>query len=266
MIFPKTKNSLGNYLMTLLSVMKISKETKVEWIACDHVFNTFFDENKLKKPPQHSRMITPRGIIVKKKKFTNKTMELLTSYNHTLCFVYQLKPLSLLPSEIKDEYSKFFHSLKVHEKLKDVINTYPDFHTGMHIRTFKATFNESSNNKLSLCFHEVYAKYLKDFKAVLNNLESVFLCCDDVEVIRVLEKEFSHVKIYRYQRNQNLTELENDFVEFMILSRTRHLYGTYFSTFSDMCHLVSENQKYTVIPENYDSLREEIIKIIAPSV
>lgn len=263
-LFPKFKTSLGNYLMTLLSVMRIAHENGENWYVCDKTFKSFFSDSDCyrKKPTKCSEIVSERAIVLKNSEFDENTMEFHSRYNNDLVFVYQLKPFMYLPKNVKLWYQKAFQSLLVREILQYEISKY-DPQVGMHIRTFKATFNPGANNELSHKLHKVFSRYLVEFEEILQKLESCFLCCDDTQVIEYLKEKCPNTKITTYTRNECLSNMENDFVEFMILSKCRKLYGTYFSTFSEMCYLISDKvEEYTSIPVNYEPVRRDILAIL----
>lgn len=263
-LFPKFKTSLGNYLMTLLSVMRISQENDESWYACDTTFTTFFLDRKFynKKPIKGSEMVPTRAIILKNDEFNADTMGFHSKYNNDLVFVYQTKPFLHLPKNVKRWYQEAFQALNIQDHLQTEISKYNP-HIGMHIRTFKATFNPGANNELSHKLHKVFSRYLVDFEEILQTLESVFLCCDDIQVIAYLKEKYPNTNIMTYTRNECLSSMENDFIELMILSKCRRLYGTYFSTFSEVCYLISDNvEEYTSIPVDYEPVMREIKHII----
>ena len=262
-LFPKFKTSLGNYLMTLLSVMRISHENGENWYVCDRTFTSFFSDRDCyrKKPIKGSEIVSERAIVLKNNEFDENTMGFHSRYND-LVFVYQLKPFMNLPKNVKLWYQEAFQSLLVRDILQYEISKYSP-HIGMHIRTFKATFNPGANNELSHKLHTVFSRYLVEFEEILQSLESVFLCCDDIQVIKYLKEKYPNTKITTYTRNECLSCMENDFVEFMILSKCRRLYGTYFSTFSEVCYLISDKvEEYTTIPFDYEPVMNEIKRII----
>lgn len=263
-LFPKFKTSLGNYMMTLLSVMRISHEKSDDWYVCDRTFTSFFSDRSCyrKKPMKGSEMVSERAIILKNDEFDDNSMGFHSSYDNNLVFVYQTKPFLNLPKNVKMWYQDAFQALHVRDILQAEISKHTP-QVGMHIRTFKATFNPGANNELSHKLHTVFSRYLVEFEEILQTLESVFLCCDDIQVIEYLKEKFSDTKIITYTRNEGLSSMENDFVEFMILSKCRKLYGTYFSSFSEVCYLISDKvEEYTSIPVDYEPVMNEIKSFI----
>lgn len=263
-LFPKFKTSLGNYLMTLLSVMRIAHENGENWYACDRTFTSFFSDRDCyrKKPIKGSEIVSERAIVLKNSEFNADTMGFHSKYNDDLVFVYQSKPFVNFPRNVKLWYQEAFQSFVVRDILQYEISKY-DPQVGMHIRTFKATFNPGANNELSHKLHTIFSRYLVEFEEILQTLESVFLCCDDIQVIEYLKEKYPGTKIMTYTRNECLSSMENDFIEFMILSKCRKLYGTYFSTFSEVCYLISDKiEEYTSIPVDYEPVRRDILAIL----
>lgn len=261
-LYPKMKKSLGNYFLTLLSVLRISQVNGKDWFACDSVFKTFFDNPEVwkKKPPKGSKMLRTRALAVTNDELDTDKMEIHSKYNDEISFVYQMKPFSQLPESVKQWYQNAFKSLNVRKNIRDEVSKYT-VDVGVHIRTFKASFNDGANNEQSWKLHKEFSKYLDEFRNVIRNQGEIFLCCDDIEVIENLRGDFPNIRTY--ERNNSLSDIENDFVEFLILSKCRKLYGTYFSTFSDVCYLISENVvEYTSIPVDYEPLLDEIKRII----
>lgn len=105
---------------------------------------------------------------------------------------------------------------------------------GVHIRTWK-TFGDLSDNRSS---EFRYSYYLSNLELLINTInkspyDKVLICTDNQEevnnIIPHLNKE-----IYWYRKNPELTDLENDFCELLLLSKSESFIGSNNSTFSEL--------------------------------
>lgn len=117
---------------------------------------------------------------------------------------------------------------------------------GIHIRRTDNTV-AIENSPLLLFFHAIEDELSK------NKDIKIFLASDDDKVIRDFQLKYPN-KIITFASNKTRTEqrgIEDAVLELFILSKTKKIYGTYWSSFSEMAIQMNKNtQSKLLVDEN----------------
>lgn len=106
----------------------------------------------------------------------------------------------------------------------------------VHIRTWHSTTNRITNDKAAerrsvnkdVVFEKIYK--LMDERIVKNPNVKFFVAIDDFSYKEKIKERYSNVIFY--VRNSRFTNVQNDFIELLLLGRTSELIGNAASTFT----------------------------------
>lgn len=178
---------------------------------------------------------------------------------HKNLFDYKINPVKIRELSIKTYYPpefNYFNSEKKHleyinEYLNNIIikkcikNEVINFSSkyfnnttiSIHIRTWFSTFNNYSNDyKASnrrknndIVLNSIYK--LMDERINNNDDITFFISIDDYTYRDIIKKRYKN-RIIFYERSNNLNNIQNDFVELLLLGYNKELIGNKCSTFS----------------------------------
>ena len=255
---------IGNRLRGLISAMRLSKilnrKLLLFWknskhLGCD--FNDLF-ENKFDEITQEEF----DRIINGDHNFKLYRDVLDEDYNNHKYLILDTWKWIFLPGEIEEGFNKTYASEKgnnidfefdripVKQRLdiltelielrinKDVLTLIKEFekkynlkeYTGMHIRRGDNKFTTDGREKISS--DEKFEKIIKD-----NPNEKFFISTDSVEVAKRMKEKFGERIIYfpsEDKKRINKESIQEALAAIVLLSKTKKLYGSFLSTFSEM--------------------------------
>ena len=156
-----------------------------------------------------------------------------------------------IPTTIKDEYLQLLKKLEINDNINNVINRitskYQEF-LSVHIRTWK-TFGSLEDNRSDLPRYNHYLKNRDYFIEYINksNYKDVFISTDNKDEIQYIIKNINNKNIFFTERNENLSNLQNDFIDIIILSKGKEIIGSFISTFTEMAWWYSNCNKNIII-------------------
>ena len=266
-VISTSQGGLSNRIKCLMSSMKIADKTNRKLLlfwpkdkSCNCNFKDLF-ENKIK---EISKEDLRKIIITKKyeiyqdslKNFKNKKEFILIDNARFIGFSEKdiLFRFNELPKEIKDSIFKHLKNIKIKENiLKKVDGFLSKFNKeviGIHIRKgdFKILKNDIGKISNEDLFIEKMKKELEE-----NSKTNFFLATEDEET----EKKFKGIfksKIITYpkktkERGEEGAVIEA-LIELLLLSKTKKIYGTFGSTFSELASLFGRNELEIIIDKD----------------
>ncbi|MDU1889876.1 MAG: hypothetical protein E6767_04235 [Dysgonomonas sp.] len=131
--------------------------------------------------------------------------------------------------------------MRIQKIIDDFTSQFGAYTIGCHIRRTDNTIsiNNSSVDKFEKKFEELFS---------INPTAQVFLCTDDLALKSYLTEKYSgRILTYNSTLNRNSTMgIRDAVVELWLLSMTKEIWGSYWSSFTDMAVLL-RNVKYTII-------------------
>ena len=144
-----------------------------------------------------------------------------------------------IPGNVIDVYTDIIKKFNIQESIINHTNTLKDKigedFLGVHIRTWK-TFGDLSDNRSS---NDRYNWYLNSRNNIINSInknpnKKVLICTDNIDEVKLLLPHIKDKEIYYYEKNTELSDLQNDFSELLLLSKSNYLIGSNNSTFSEL--------------------------------
>jgi len=144
-----------------------------------------------------------------------------------------------IPKNVIGIYTDIIKKFTIQESITNHVNTLKDKigedFLGVHIRTWK-TFGDLSDNRSS---NERYKWYLHIRAQLANSInknpnKKVLICTDNIDEVNIFLPFLKDKEIYYYEKNPNLSDLQNDFSELLLLSKSNYLIGSNNSTFSEL--------------------------------
>jgi len=248
---------IGNRLRGLISAMRLSKilnrKLLLSWknskhLGCD--FNDLF-ENKFEEPNMKIKDISKVYRDVLDEDYDNHKYLILNTWKWVF-----------LPGEIEEGFNKTYASEKgdnidfefdripMSQRLdiltelielrinKEVYKLIKDFekkynlkeYNGMHIRRGDNKFTTDGREKVSS--DDKFEKIIED-----NPNEKFFISTDSVEVAKRMKEKFGERIIYFPSENKkriHKESIQEALAAIVLLSKTKKLYGSFLSTFSEM--------------------------------
>lgn len=144
-----------------------------------------------------------------------------------------------IPQNMINVYTNIINKFNIQESILNHVNTLKnkingDF-LGVHIRTWK-TFGDLSDNRSS---NDRYNWYINSRNNILNSInknpnKKVLICTDNKNEVELLLPHIKDKEVYFYEKNTELSDLQNDFSELLLLSKSNYLIGSNNSTFSEL--------------------------------
>lgn len=144
-----------------------------------------------------------------------------------------------IPQNMIDLYLNIINKFNIQESILNHVNSLKDKingdFLGVHIRTWK-TFGDLSDNRSS---NNRYKWYLHVRANLVNSInknpnKKVLICTDNMEEINIFLPFLKDKEVYFYEKNSELSDLQNDFAELLLLSKSNYLIGSNNSTFSEL--------------------------------
>jgi hypothetical protein len=254
MLIVKPIGGLCNRIRVIKSLIALNKngggKVLVLWEKNNELFASY---NTLLQNIPNIKIITTTAIQTKfiillfknifRYNYINKT-QLLENFTRTnrIEDIFFLNTNTIIETGI-DFFMPNFNSdsfrltLPLQSKLNQFINQYNISETiGVHIRR---TDNSVAIQKSPLIlFHQAIEKEINENKTL-----KFFLASDDDEVIKEFQQKYPS-KIITFAQNKRRTEqqgIEDAILELFMLSKTKKIYGTYWSSFSEMAIQLNKN-------------------------
>jgi hypothetical protein len=144
-----------------------------------------------------------------------------------------------IPKNAIDVYTNIIKKFNIQESITNHINTLKDKiggdFLGVHIRTW-VTRHDITNNSVS---KDRYNWFLNQRNSIINSInknpnEKVLICTDNIDEVKLLLPYIKDKEIFYYEKNTELSDLQNDFSELLLLSKSNYLIGSNNSTFSEL--------------------------------
>ena len=144
-----------------------------------------------------------------------------------------------IPKNMIDVYTNIIKKFNIQESITNHINTLKDKiggdFLGVHIRTW-VTRHDITNNSVS---KDRYNWYLNQRNNIINSInknpnKKVLICSDNIDEVKLLLPYIKDKEIFYYEKNTELSDLQNDFAELLLLSKSNYLIGSNNSTFSEL--------------------------------
>ena len=142
-----------------------------------------------------------------------------------------------IPQFMRDIYTSIIKKFTIHQSILERVDFFKNQiggdYLGVHVRTWNKGLGSD---------HTAYDRhnwYLQTRNYLINSINSnplkkVLFCTDNVEEIKALMPYIQDKEVYFTHTDSNLNKLQNDFVDLLILSNSKHLIGTNNSTFSEL--------------------------------
>ena len=145
-----------------------------------------------------------------------------------------------IPNNIKSNYLKLINNLNINTIIINnvnnfVINKLPEKYLSVHIRTWY-TFNSFEDNRSD---NNRYNHFVENKEKFINNinqsdLKFIFIATDNKNEIKFILNNIKNKEIIFYETNNELSNIQNDFSELLILSKGTCIIGSYISTFTEL--------------------------------
>jgi len=144
-----------------------------------------------------------------------------------------------IPQNIRDLYLSIIEKFRIIEPIRNHVNSQVEKIGGdylsVHIRTWN-TFGNLSDQRSSNDRYNWYLSQRDNFVNAINRnpLKKCFISTDNMDEIKQLLPNIIDKEIYFYEKNSDLTDLQNDFSELLTLSKCNYFIGSNLSTFSEL--------------------------------
>ena len=253
------KVGLSNYLKSVFSCHRLNQIYNNGFVPCVYGWNndnfkTLFDCDKLVYGEQLEYKLYSldnfdkvRGLVGAKPHILSFTWRFyLTNEDGVNCkpfgkeWYYWDDPNTIdfkytsIPPHMIDLYLDIIKSFPIKKKLIDWVDYLShkigEVRLGVHVRTWKGE-DSFYNNR--------YNHYLSTKQEIIDSISQsehnkVLICSDDLAEVLDLVKYVSGKEFFFYIKREDFTELENDFCELLLLSRSMDLIGSLNSTFSEL--------------------------------
>ena len=179
-----------------------------------------------------------------------------------------------IPEEIKKEILNYLKKLRILKSLQKEIDNFQEKYNlkemiGVHIRRGDFSDRPTSPGKVSSD-----KKFIEKMKELIkkNPKTKFFLCTDSKEIEKIIEKEFPN-RIFKYPKTSfvrtDVRATQEGLIDLLLLSKTKHILGTYRSTFTEMAwwfgkckpkmEIIIDPKKQKEYFENVEKSKKEII-------
>lgn len=266
-IISTSQGGLANRMICLINSMKISDVTGRELLlfwpkdkSCNCNFKDLF-ENDIKEVSKEEL----KEVILSKdyeiyqndlKNFKNKKGCILIDNAKFIAFLRREVRFRVreIPKKLREEFIKCLRKIEIKKEFlkiaKDFSSRFDKYTIGIHIRKgdykiLKCDSAKISNDELYI---EIMKKELKE-----NPNTNFFLATEEEET----EKKFKYIfkdKIIIYLKKTKARgdegAVKEALIDFLLLSKTKKIYGTFESTFSQLASLFGGNKLEVVIDKN----------------
>lgn len=143
-----------------------------------------------------------------------------------------------IPLNIKLEYLDLFKKLNIHKKIvervNDFVSKYPSY-LSVHIRTWK-TFGSMNDNRSDDSRYNHYLNNRDNFIKIINSStqENVFISTDNRDEIQYIVNQIERKNIIFYDKTEACSNLQNDFIDMLLISKGTEIIGSHLSTFTEV--------------------------------
>jgi hypothetical protein len=158
-----------------------------------------------------------------------------------------------IPNNIKSDYLKLIDNLKINTLIINNVNNFiksklKEKYLSVHIRTWY-TFNSFEDNRSD---NNRYNHFIENKQEFINNinqsdLKIIFIATDNKNEIEFILNNIKNKEIIFYEKNKELSNIQNDFSELLILSKGTSIIGTYISTFTELAWWYSRCNENIII-------------------
>lgn len=263
MIIANNIGGLSNRIKCLASCLHIDNEVKIlwqkkPWMVCDF-FDLFDMKIEITNIPQGSNTYDSWRLLLKKEDYIPENFCIVTKKDNNIIDFSDADPkgrnidfeYERIPQKIKNAYSETFKKIKIQDFILEKSEIFTNFlekdAIGIHIRSWDSFADDARRKKyvnLQFFFEEIE-------KADL--YRKIFLTSDSEEIIKLFKEKYKN-KIITYDRKTPLKNSRNDIlgtkedlIELLILSKMKHIIGTYVSTYTEVAWwLGGANAKITI--------------------
>jgi len=256
-IISTAQGGLANRIICLVNSMRIADETNRELLlywpkdkSCNCHFKDLF-ENDIKEVSKEElkKVITSKDYEIYQndlKNFKNKKGHILIDNAKFIAFLekevrFRTKEI---PDELKKEFMRYLRRIEIKEEFlkiaEDFSSRFNNNTIGIHIR--KGDFKTLKGGLARISNDELYIEIMK--KEIKENPNTTFFLATQDEETENKFKDVFKDRIILYPKNTKLRgdegALEEALIEFLLLSKTKKVYGTFESTFSQLASLLGE--------------------------
>ena len=156
-----------------------------------------------------------------------------------------------IPLNVRLEYLDLFKKLnirkKILEKVNSIVSKYPNY-LSVHIRTWK-TFGSMNDNRSDDSRYNHFLKNKDNFIKLINSSkqENVFISTDNRDEIQYIVNQIKRKNIIFYDKTKTCSNLQNDFIDMLLISKGTEIIGSYLSTFTEVAWWYSGCNKNIII-------------------
>jgi len=229
-----TVNGLSNRLKNLISVLRLCDKSKSTFIELNDIFENDFV--KLDDSLQYIPLCTWRILV------SDFDIEIPDNFNKA---TLDLPERHIKCRDVDSEYDRIpiifrkkilliLESFLIKKQIIDIVDDFKLKNiTGVHIRTWQSTYHTEYEDWSQFLRSKSSNNYLVNFEKLLaDSDQKVFLACDDFKFKLYLKNKYSN--LITYDRVNTLSNIQNDFIDMLLLSKCNVLHGTRLSTFTEM--------------------------------
>ena len=263
-VISSSQGGLSNRIICLISSMKIADETNRKLILywpkdkyCNCIFKDLF-KNKIREISKEDlrKVILSKNYEVYQnplKDLKNKKRFILIDGAQFIGFsekgiILRFKDMS---KGIKEEIFKHLKKIKIKEeilkKVEDFQNKFNGNVIGVHIR--KGDFKTLKNGMGNISDEDLFIEKMKQ-ELEENSEINFLLSTEDKETERKFREIFKNKLITYPKKTKERGEegaVKEAFIEILLLSKTKKIYGTFGSTFSELASLFGKNELEIII-------------------
>ena len=145
-----------------------------------------------------------------------------------------------IPKDMQNIYIDIINKFEINDIILNNINNFLDINKepflGVHIRTWN-TFNSFNDNRSDNNRYKHYISVREQFINHINKskFNNILICTDNIleiqYIINFIDKD---KKIIFYDTNKDLNQIQNAFIEILLLSKSSELIGSLNSTFTEV--------------------------------
>lgn len=162
---------------------------------------------------------------------------------------------------LDSDYSIFQPTEEIKKLVKDRIQTVTDggkyTYIGLHIR--RTDNNKSINQSSSEMFYTILDKYFAKYKNA-----RVYVASDSLEEIKMLEERYNTdtKRIFFSENGVKSRDTEEGimeaYVELLTLANAEVIYGSFFSSYSDLAAAIYRKKRYSVTSDTIGEILDQI--------
>jgi hypothetical protein len=229
-----TINGLSNRLKNLISVLRLCDKSKSTFLQFNDIFENDFvtlDTSFQYIPLCTWRILVNDSDIEIPDNFNKATLDL--PERHIKCRDVDSE-FDRIPMVFREKILNILESFSIKKQIIDIVDDFKFNNiTGIHVRTWYSTYHSEYDDWSKFLRSKSNENYLINFEKILTNTnQKIFLSCDDFKLKFYLKNKYSN--LITYDRTDTLSDVQNDFIDMLLLSKCNILYGTRLSTFTEM--------------------------------